>query len=188
MWILIFPDFMLCVCADKRIAWSMLICIPRSGRIEFDVRGFPGIVTDPVTNLWWWVSYRVRLLAIFPSCSVPSVAPSRVLLVIPWAMFTRSSCYMSELLASVWRRLYGICFGGCKNMCFVIDGDYSDFVVMIVFGVKDIISVRSAAFGLHEFVLDIGSNIWGAFEVCIFLYLVHCLVLLFCRYRWPCVE
>ena len=70
-----------------------------------------------------------------------------------------------------------------RTYVFFIDGDCSGCVVMIVFGVKDLISVRSAAFGLCVFVLDVGSNMWGVFEVCIFLYLVHCLVLLFCRYK-----
>ena len=60
-----FPDFMLCVCADKRIAWSMLIWIPRSGRVEFDEMGFPGIVADPVINFWRWVSYKVHPPTIF---------------------------------------------------------------------------------------------------------------------------
>ena len=75
--------------------------MPRSGRVEFDELGFPGIVADPVINFFRWGSYNNHHPAIFPSCSVPSVAPSRVLLVIPWAIFARSSCCRSLLLASV---------------------------------------------------------------------------------------
>ena len=47
-----FPDFMLWVCADRRIAWSILIWMPCSGRVEFDVMGFPGIVADPVISFF----------------------------------------------------------------------------------------------------------------------------------------
>ena len=74
---------MLNVCADRRIAWSILIWMPRSGRVEFDELGFPGIVAVPVINFFQWGSYSDHPPAIFPSCSVPSVAPRRVLLVIP---------------------------------------------------------------------------------------------------------
>ena len=104
------------------------------------------------------------------------------------AIFARSSCCRSLLLASVWSRLNGIRLGGCQNICFVMDGDCSGCVVMIVFVVKDLIRVLRAAFGLCVYFLVIGSNMWGVFDVWIFLYLVQYLVLLFCRYKWLYIE